>query len=120
MENLALRKAVAKALGCKPEMVDFGFGRILPCCYCLDAKHVGELSRALPPYELDDAAALAALKEFCVGKMSFNFNYSKIHDDYFVEIYGVNENGLISEYSGRKSSLALAICEAIKSAAEGR
>lgn len=116
--NLDLRKAVAEALGCKPGK-DSLFGSEILVCKCPDYEHGQkdyEYFRSwIPSYDTDHHAALDALMEFCEKNgLKANLGIDPL-DRQVCSIWG---RGPMSEESNK--SLAIAICEAIKAAAEGK
>lgn len=129
MENLKLREAVAEVLGCKTVIRTInnlaGNDNTYLFCECEGEKRFNNHAEwvngkfLIIPYELDDAAALSALKEFC-GKNGYEWEIALMSNKrYSCTIWKHTPRAeLIAD--GYGDSLALAICEAIKEAAEGR
>ena len=119
MENLNLRKAVAEALGCKARILDIGL-----ICECKEVetiiRHVQEKSMILiKPYELDHHAALDALEEYC-EKREYVWDLCHGCDGYSCMIWKPAPDNYLILANESNNSLAIAICEAIKAAAEGK
>lgn len=126
MENLELRRKVAEALGCEPEMrlidreISGAIGPFLFCA-CQDRHNChsewvnGKF--LVKPYETDPHAAMDALREFAK-----NPRRRFVIDNHFdgvnwVKIYS-NPSYNLKTGVGKNDSLSLAICQAIVEAAE--
>ena len=118
MENLELRKKIAEALGHKwnesrcricgwPLMENF-----CTVSSCSERPVPQKRADEPPPYELDHHAALDALMEFCEKRrLEWDIGYRVLDGGYYKVI-------ILGGFLTINKSKAIAICEAIKAAAE--
>lgn len=120
MENLELRKKVAEALGCKPQIGPFFDSPIL-VCRCPDYEHGSKeqeyFNDWIPSYELDHHAALDAIREFCKRKdLRYTIDEYTTFSSVSVCISKYRTCSVLANVLNPKFTTA--ICEAIVKAAE--